>query len=145
MKTALLDVNLLVALAWPNHENHLAAREWFRKSGRLKWSSCPITQAGFIRISSNPVIMEEPATPATACELLTHLTSLPGHLFLPDDVDFTRSGNIPDSMMQGHRLVTDTYLVLLAESHDGYLATLDKKLVRSLAGSKMASLAVSII
>jgi predicted nucleic acid-binding protein len=27
----LLDVNVLIALAWPNHVHHGIARNWFRK------------------------------------------------------------------------------------------------------------------
>ena len=35
--TALLDVNVLIALAWPNHVHHAAARAWFedRRDGTV--------------------------------------------------------------------------------------------------------------
>ena len=45
---ALLDVNVLVALAWLNHVHHRAARVWFRSQRDLGWATCPTTQNGFI-------------------------------------------------------------------------------------------------
>jgi uncharacterized protein len=50
----LLDVNVLVALTWPTHIHHLAARSWFDATGGAGWATCPVTQLGFVRVSSNP-------------------------------------------------------------------------------------------
>jgi predicted nucleic acid-binding protein len=51
----LLDVNVLLALAWPNHQFHAAAlRELQPRRGR--WATCALTQLGFIRLSSNPAL-----------------------------------------------------------------------------------------
>ena len=41
---ALLDVNLLVALAWPNHVHHQAAHRWFARRARHGWA-VPVTGA----------------------------------------------------------------------------------------------------
>ena len=49
----LLDVNVLVALAWPNHVHHVAARAWFNDVGQKRFATCPVTQSGFVRVSSN--------------------------------------------------------------------------------------------
>lgn len=38
MKVALLDVNVLLALAWPNHQHHVAAHRWFHDDGRRGWA-----------------------------------------------------------------------------------------------------------
>ena len=39
--TALLDVNVLIALAWPNHVHHVAARAWFEEHREEGWATCP--------------------------------------------------------------------------------------------------------
>lgn len=35
--TMLLDVNVLVALAWPNHVHHVSARRWFAAEAAQGW------------------------------------------------------------------------------------------------------------
>jgi uncharacterized protein len=48
----LLDVNVLVALAFPLHSSHQPTHSCFRKeSGRL-WATCALTQTGFLRAAS---------------------------------------------------------------------------------------------
>ena len=48
-----------------------------------------------------------------------------GHEFWPDDLEVSRA--IPvDLPLVGHRQVTDAYLVALAASRGGVLATLDR-------------------
>jgi predicted nucleic acid-binding protein len=44
---SLLDVNLLVALAWPNHVHHQVALSWFQKNQASGWATCPVTQSGY--------------------------------------------------------------------------------------------------
>ena len=51
---ALLDVNALVALAWNRHVHHAAIHAWFDESPDRLWATCPLTEAGFVRVSSNP-------------------------------------------------------------------------------------------
>lgn len=67
-----------------------------------------------------------------------------GHHFWADAIDFALSER-PGRLMEGHRQVTDAYLVMLADSHEGYLATMDRKIVNALAGTKWESRVVSII
>ena len=38
--TALLDVNVLIALVWPNHVHHEAARAWFTRRRKDGWATC---------------------------------------------------------------------------------------------------------
>jgi len=52
--TRLLDVNLLVALLWENHEHHYRARRWLGTV--TEFATCPVTQLGFARISSHPML-----------------------------------------------------------------------------------------
>ncbi|MBZ5576590.1 MAG: PIN domain-containing protein [Acidobacteriia bacterium] len=124
-KPYLLDVNLLVALAWPSHVHHREAQQWFARKGKSGFRTCPLTQAGFVRISSNPKFSPEAVSPADAAQLLAEITGLPEHGFWPDDLTFEQAmGRIPH--LAGHRQVTDAYLAALATAHGGILATLDR-------------------
>ena len=51
MTPYLLDVNVLIALAWPNHVHHGEALRWFEAKAVKAFRTCPMTQAGFVRIS----------------------------------------------------------------------------------------------
>lgn len=125
MKPYLLDTNVLLALAWPNHVHHRDTVEWFRARGSSGFATCPLTQTGFVRISSNPSFTAQAVTPAEAIDLLSRLTALPGHQFWPDDLPLADACPI-DRPLATHRQVTDAYLLALAGAHDGVLATLDR-------------------
>lgn len=135
-RKSLLDVNFLIALAWPNHVHHSIAKKWFHNHHAEGWSTCPMTQAAFVRISSNPKIIEDAVTPIEALNLLKKYTERKTHLFLPNTVDFSAQEEYPVSLLHGHRQVTDFYLVLLARSNDAVLVTLDGKLVNAARGTE---------
>lgn len=43
---ALLDLNVLLALAWPTHEHHEPAHAWFaRHKQRGLWATCSSTRS----------------------------------------------------------------------------------------------------
>lgn len=121
----LLDVNVLVALAWPNHIHHGPALDWFKRHARLGWASCSMTETGFVRVSSNPTILPDARTPREAIALLKRITALPHHGFWKDDVRFAESPLVATDKVAGHRQVTDAHLVGLALGHRGRLVTLD--------------------
>ena len=123
-KPLLLDVNLLLALAWPNHIHPRDASIWFAHGARQSFSTCPITQTGFVRISSNPAFTPAAVTPPQALDLLDRIVQLPGHEFWTDDLPLPAA--IAGSRIFGHRQVVDLYLLKLAASHGGMLATLDR-------------------
>lgn len=121
----LLDINVLIALAWPNHIHHGEAHAWFSKVGRESWSTCPITQLGFVRISSNPKIIREAVSPRDALAVLEQIIALPGHQFWPDAIAPADAPLLSSLALVGHRQVTDAYLLALAQHHKGKLATFD--------------------
>lgn len=127
----LLDVNLLVALAWPNHVHHRAALAWFLENYESGWSTCPLTQSGFVRVSSNPAAVSETKSPQEAARLLRRIVEFPRHEFWHDDVSFASSPILKEIRPAGYRQVTDAHLLALARHRDGRLATLDGK-IRSL-------------
>lgn len=126
MKPYLLDTNVLIALAWPNHLHHREAQAWFAKKARGAFRTCPTTQTGFVRISSNPAFSSRAVAPNDALALLRQVTRLPGHEFWPDDLPLDEAVTTAKVILVGHRQVTDVYLVSLAVSHGGVLATLDR-------------------
>jgi uncharacterized protein len=128
--TDLLDVNLLISLAWPNHVHHQAAQHWFRDRAREPWATTPITESGFVRVSSNRSAIPTAVTPAEALTLLSRIRKVPNHVFLPDDLEaVVGEGYLPPSRIVAHRLVTDAHLLALARHHGAHLATLDRGLV----------------
>ena len=127
MRPYLLDINVLIALAWPNHVHHRETLRWFRANSAAGFRTCPITQTGFVRISSNPAFTKHAVTPSDAVALLVRLTELPTHDFWADDLaiaDVVADGPV----IAGHGQVTDLYLLRLAVHRGGVLATLDRGL-----------------
>jgi uncharacterized protein len=124
MAIHLLDVNVLVALAWSNHVHYAAAREWFAKNAAQGWATCPITQAGFVRVSANPRIVQASLTPAEALMTLSQMISHPAHVFWPDSLSVDVA--LQNQLLSGYRQVTDAYLAALAIHHNGRLATFDR-------------------
>ena len=126
MSVHLLDANVLIALAWPQHVHHAAAHKWFGSVGHRGWATCPLTQAAFIRISSNPKIIDESVTPREAVEVLKEMVILPGHSFWHDDISPVDAPIFSSPSFVGHRQVTDAYLLGLAQHRQEKLATFDK-------------------
>lgn len=142
MRPYLLDTNVLIALAWPNHVHHSEAQTWFARKGAAAFRTCPITQTGFVRISANPAFTPGAVSPGEALALLERVARLPGHDFWPDDLPLREAVTLSPALT-GHRQITDAYLLALAGAHGGILATLDRA-VSALARGQCAG-AVEII
>ena len=126
----LLDVNVLVALAWPSHVHHAVAHAWFRKQQQRGWATCAMTQVAFVRVSSNRGVIPYAVSPAEALDVLERITGLEGHEFWPDEQSAVIAKFLEPSLVVGHQQVTDAYLLALAISRDAALATLDRALHR---------------
>ena len=116
----LLDSNVLIALATPEHTLNQRAAAWFRE-GHL-FATCPITQGALFRFHLRVGVG---ATAQSARSLIQAICTMPRHVFWPDEVSFI---DLPLEGIIGHRQVTDAYLVLLARHREGRLATLDRAL-----------------
>ena len=128
MSAALLDVNVLIALAWPQHVHHPAAHRWFDSNARGAWATCAITQLAFVRISSNPKIIPEAVAPRSAHAVLCDLVRLPGHVYWESLPSPAACATLAAVSMVGHLQVTDAYLLDLVRHHVGRLITFDKGL-----------------
>ena len=119
---ALLDVNALVALVWDSHVHHARMRAWFVENSSSGWATCPLTESGFVRVSSNPTVLPVAVGIDAARAVLSALRALDSHRFLTDDVSLTDS-DVP--AITGHRQVTDAHLLTLARRTGVRLVTFD--------------------
>lgn len=124
----LLDANLLIALAWPVHVHHEAARAWFGSNRDHGWATCSLTESAFVRISCNPRVFASAPNPIQALLALQALRRLPGHRFLEDRVTLTESPF--QAMIVHHQQVTDAHLLTLAHLHGVTLSTFDQGIER---------------
>lgn len=126
--TYLLDVNVLIALLDENHEFHGTAFAWFQMDGKHDWATCPITENGVVRILCGTHYPNRLANPQNVLALLTEWKKAGHHQFYPDDISLDNS-SIFDLNWAGHsKSVTDVYLLGLASSKGGKLATFDRRI-----------------
>jgi len=133
----LLDINVLIALVDEVHASHNKVQAWFRQLDGKHWATCPLTEAGFVRILSNPAYPAPRLDVHEAVELLSALIRLPGHRFWPADLSLGEAIAPFQHRLFGHKQVSDAYLLGLAIKHKGTLATLDRG-VQALAGDEFA-------
>jgi toxin-antitoxin system PIN domain toxin len=138
---ALLDVNALVALAWDSHVHHATMRAWFAENRSGGWATCPITESGFVRVSSNPKVLPSPIGVGAARGVLAALRAVGGHRFLVDDVSIGGDDDVPPIV--GHRQVTDAHLLMLARRRGVALVTFDAALA-TLAGGRDVELLAAL-
>lgn len=134
----LLDVNTLLALGWAEHEAHDDAVKRLSRRTSPTWVSCPITQLGFIRISSTSGVFSRTLTPRQAHAALAALCADARHRFIGEhpsvlECDF--------SALSGPRQTTDAYLVALARHHGAALLTLDRRLATAFPDAPVELLA----
>ncbi|MBA2622948.1 MAG: PIN domain-containing protein [Chthoniobacterales bacterium] len=135
MKTLLLDANVLLALAWPNHPFHRRALGRIDLRSRLRWGTCLLTQAAFVRLSSNPAVIPGAKSPAEAGQMLQQLIEDRDHVFLEARKSARPQLGALLRRCQGHNQVNDAFLIWLASVHGGTVLTFDAPL-RHLAPSK---------
>jgi uncharacterized protein len=121
----LLDVNVLIALLWPPHEAHERAQRWFAKNAGQGWATCAMTQAGFVRVVSNPAFSRRAVSPRDALQVLGGSVQHPAHHFWTEDIGVAEAVAPFGRRLLGHQQITDGYLLGLAIHKKGRLATLD--------------------
>jgi uncharacterized protein len=140
MAVLLPDVNLLIALASEDHVHHDVADAWFAQNRARRWATCPLTQLGFLRLVTQPAVVETAISMADARALLTENLAAPDHEFW--SLDYSVTGIIPEiaKRIVGHNQLTDALLLDLAIRHRGCLATFDQR-VRNLLDPQSQHLA----
>ncbi|HWZ25090.1 MAG TPA: PIN domain-containing protein [Verrucomicrobiae bacterium] len=123
----LLDVNVLVALGFLQHEFHGRVAGWVRtlaSRGIPELATCSITELGFVR-----VLAQAPQYGFTIAHARTLLLRLKRgnslrFTFIPDDHDVS---HIP-AWVKTAKQITDGHLVQLAKAKNAILATLDDRI-----------------
>ena len=133
MSVALVDINVLIASVDEGHVFYRTVHGWFRQLGSKPWATCPLVQAGFVRIISNPYFHEQPVTLGEALDILAGITQRPGHRFWPMDIGLAEAVHPFQERLFGHKQVADAYLLGLAIRNKGTLVTLDRG-IAALAG-----------
>jgi predicted nucleic acid-binding protein len=114
----LLDVSTLMALLWDLHTHNERVTRWQETAGQL--AVCPITEIGFLRISTQPAFG---ATVEQARKMLHDWKIARKPEFIPCDVEALKTA----APTAGSK-TTDFYLAGLAEKHGLKLATLENNM-----------------
>lgn len=125
----LLDVNVLLALTWDQHVHHELAHGHFAELEG--WSTCPVTEAGLLRLLLTEQIVGRKVGGGEALGQLDAIRQVPGWSFLAD-ADSLATPVIDTRVLMGRKQVTDLQLVNLAAVNDTQLATFDAALKASL-------------
>lgn len=129
--TYLLDVNVLLAMLDPKHIAHEAAQSWFERE-KPDWATCPITQNGALRVLSGPKYRSADGSPGISpvqvARSLKRMLEVPGHEFWAESLSLIDSPLVDLAAITSSAQVTDTYLLALAVSRGGRLATFDRRL-----------------
>ena len=140
MTVFLLDVNVLIALVDPAHVQHDQAHRWFSRVGHRGFATCPLTENGLIRIVGHPRYPNSPGPPSAVVQSLATIRGLSGHKFWPDKISVADKAFFAPELLSSHSRVTDSYLLALANSNAGRLATMDQKLATEVVPKGKASL-----
>lgn len=135
-RRSLPDLNVLIALTDPDHQMNSRAREWFA-SQRGVWGLCPLTEAGYIRITTNPAIHSTVRSMEQSKAILQSLKGFADHLYWEITTSWVDLTARFASRIKGHQQVTDAYLLGLAIKEDGVLVTFDRGL-RYMAGREFS-------
>ena len=80
------DINVWIALAFPQHEHYAAARVWFDGSSAGRpWHFCRFAQIGFLRLANNRKVFPQSAvTQDVAWKLYDDFLCQPRIAFAPE-------------------------------------------------------------
>jgi toxin-antitoxin system PIN domain toxin len=139
----LLDVNVLVALFDADHVHHEIAHDWYSEHGEPAWATCPVTENGFIRVVTNPGYGLDGFRAHAAQQRLARFCKSPHHVFWADAVSLRDTRLFHLSAARGHGQLTDVYLLGLAVTMQGRLATFDRTIpVEAVKGARPETLQI---
>ena len=141
---ALLDVSVLVALSWPLHSLNAPALQWFAAHAASGWATCPLTEAGFVRVSAQPATGLANSV-QHALQVLEKNCASPGHVFWP--LDNPLGGILAEirERLAGAQQLSDALLLDLAVRRGGKLVTLDQRIASLLPADSRHRDAIEII
>jgi uncharacterized protein len=120
-------------------------QNWFAKHGEGGWATCPLTQAAFVRILSNPAFSPNALTPRDSVSLLESNLAHASHKFWPDDLTLTQALDGLSVQLTGHQQITDAYLLGLAMRKGAKLASMDRSVIALLPAKQQQDKFVELI
>jgi toxin-antitoxin system PIN domain toxin len=121
--------------------HHEAAHAWFGRNRSGRWATCPLTENALVRILSNASYPGGRTTVDDAAARMRTFCSDRLHVFWPDAVSVRDPGRFRWSHVQGHRQITDVYLLALSVSSEGRLATFDSTIsLKAVHGAALRNL-----
>jgi uncharacterized protein len=126
----LLDVNVLVALAYQDHAEHERVSRWYAALPRegVTLATSSICELGFVRVSVQTGLEGSVPEATDTLKGLIVSSAVP-FVRLSDDQG---ASDLP-AYVKGPKQVTDGHLLGLARKHGGQLASLDRGIPGALA------------
>lgn len=119
MKSYFPDINVWVALTYRGHQQHAVAASWFGRLRSEPIGFCRLTQVGFLRLLTHPVVMrDEVRTQHQAWEAYDLLTGDSRITYYPE--------HDPDAVENEFRALTTTTQFAPQQWPDAYLAAFAK-------------------
>jgi toxin-antitoxin system PIN domain toxin len=141
--TSLLDVNVLVALFFPDHVHHELAHDWFADHHEDGWATCPTTENGFVRVACQQPSGDTVLRPVDVIGSFRRFCESPHHHRWADAVSMSDPDLFSVEYVRGHRQITDVYLLGLAIRMGGRLVTFDRTIpVKAVRGAGPDSLQI---
>jgi toxin-antitoxin system PIN domain toxin len=133
----LLDLNVLIALVDSAHQHYQKAQDWFVSSRNSHWGVCPLTEAGFLRVTTNLNYRPKSRTFGEAIAILQLLKGHADYWYWEIDKSWVEVTAPFVMRINGHQQVTDAYLLGLAIGKNLELVTFDKG-IRYMAGAEFS-------
>lgn len=130
-------MNALVALTSIEHPQYPKAQIWFDSLIDQEWGICPLTEAGYVRIVTNPASGPIVKTFLHAAAILKDLARRPGYRYWPISGSWAALTAPFAARITGHQQITDAYLLGLAIKEDGVLVTFDRG-IKYMAGPQFS-------
>jgi len=135
-RVSLLDVNVLVALFFPDHVHHDLAHDWFADHRHLGWATCPLTENGLVRVACQQPSDDVLVRPADVIGHMDRFCRDKHHRAWTDAVSLTDTTLFAPQFIRGPQQLTDVYLLGLAKKMGGCLATFDRTIpVKAVRGA----------
>jgi predicted nucleic acid-binding protein len=119
------------------HQHYQKAQDWFISSRKFHWGLCPLTEAGFLRVTTNPTYRPKPRTFGEAIAILQILKGHTDYWYCEMDKSWVELTAPFAARINGHQQVTDAYLLGLAIKEKGVLVTFDKG-IQYMAGAEFS-------
>lgn len=121
------DGNVLIAVSLKGHADHVRCVNWL-DGITDRFATCAVTQGTLLRLH---MCLAKDKSTVAAWTALAGVEPHPLHDDWDDDLHY---GLVPHRQIQGHRQVTDAWLVELARRNGAKVAALDKGMVATYPG-----------